>query len=695
MLYMVELNCIRILCHGSIPVKEKAMKKKIFLISLMIVVLALTLAISAFAAEIVVSKTESAEHGTIIKLNADPGLDNARQYLSTLKKISDDGKDTTSLCILTDDGTSYYVFPSSYVVLEASDGVFNLDTTALDQAIRDFNTAESTGYYDTYATSGSGGSKKLNNIVRFEFPSDVTSAKDNVCCMRSQSYLVEVRCNHPIDFSSAGDMFKANTKLQIANLEKANPTFGSSMFNGCSALESVTLPTSITKISKSMFWGCKKLVIENLSECTQLTTIGQSAFQDTETLVFTLPDTVTTIEKSAFQSAFKKSGSITINPTSQLQTIGDYAFHDSRTLGAIYIPSTVTTIGSYAFGQTYALKTVENLENCQVTVLPDYAFQSSLALTNIKLPKGLTTLGNAFGNCGNLTLMYIPHTLESISDTLTDNSKNILFIYTGDNVSVLSACAKISSAKAVEYTYSNGEQFYKDMVSSEGTSIIVYSYDKCKAFYNDVHNYTNGTGDCMDGVSCERCPAKLPGTDGHTNYERVTFESLTSNGLHEYGCSNEGCTKYDASETLKPIFTAKGYSTNPEKNSINGGYTVNLDSLALYKRFYGNITYGVVIANAKGFDGEFFDKDNKVNTTKSVQAEIDHQYSNFDCSISFGANTGVELNLVICAYVITDDGVVFIQKDSGSDVTIGGATFKSVTLASVVALVPAPAYKEN
>ena len=677
------------------PVKEKTMKKKIFLISLMVVALVFALAISAFAEEIVVSKTESAEHGTIIKLNADPGLDNARQYLSTLTKISDDGKDTTSLCILTDDGTSYYVFPSSYVVLEASNGIFNLDTTALVQAIRDFNTAESTDYYDAYATSGSGGSKKLNSIVRFEFPSDVTSAKNDVCYMRSQSYLVEVRFNHPIDLSSSSDMFKGSTKLQIANLEKANPNLGPSMFTGCSALESVTLPTGITKISRSMFWGCKKVVIENLSECTQLTTIGQSAFQDTESLVFTLPDTITTIEKSAFQSAFKQGGSFTINPTSQLQTIGQSAFQDCRKLGAIYIPSTVTSIGTQAFQQTFALVNIENLENCQVTELPDSVFASATSLKSIKLPKGLKTLGNAFSNCGNLTQMYLPDTLTSISDTLTDNSKNILFIYTGDDVSVLSACAKISSATAVKYTYPNEEQLYKDMVSSENTSIIVYSYDKCKAFYNNVHNYIIGTGDCMDGVKCERCPSSLEGTTGHTNYERVTFESLTLSGVREYGCSNEDCTKYDVSETLKPVFTAKGYSTNPDKNAINGGYSVDLDSLDLYERFIGTLEYGIVIANANAFGANsFFNGENKVNTEKSIQVEMDKQYSNFDCEINFGANTAMDLDLVITAYVIEGDTVTYIQSSTGDDVTIGGKSFKSVTLAQVIALVPAES-KEN
>ena len=671
------------------------MKKKIFLISLMVVALVFALAISAFAEEIVVSKTESAEHGTIIKLNADPGLDNARQYLSTLTKISDDGKDTTSLCILTDNGTNYYVFPSSYVVLEASNGIFNLDTTALVQAIRDFNTAENTEYYDAFAISGSGGSKKLNNIVRFEFPSDVTSAKNDVCYMRSQSYLVEVRFNHPIDLSNSSDMFKGSSKLQIANLEKANPNFGPSMFTGCSALESVTLPTGITKIANSMFWGCKKVVIENLSECTQLTTIGQSAFQDTVTLVFTLPDTVTTIEKSAFRSAFKNGGSFTINPTSQLQTIGANAFNDCRVLKSIYIPSTVTSIGDNAFYQCYAMKTIENLENCQVTSLGTDVFYY-VPITSIKLPKGLTTLGAAFRSNEKLATVYLPDTITSIADTFTGTQPTkAVYIYTGSSVSALSACTRIAGAKAVKYDYSKDDEYYLSMPTNEDPIIIVYDYNVCKAFYANVHNYANETGDCMDGVKCERCPSSLEGTTGHTNYEKVTFESLTSNGVREYGCSNDGCTKYDVSETLKPVFTAKGYSTNPDKNAINGGYSVDLYSLALYERLIGTLKYGIVIANANSFgEKTFLDENNKVNSDKALQVEMDKQYSNFDCSINFGTNTGMDIDLVICAYVIEGDTVTYIQSSTGDDVTIGGKSFKSVTLPYVVALVPAES-KEN
>ena len=73
---------------------------------------------------------------------------------------------------------------------------------------------------------------------------------------------------------------------------------------------------------------------------------------------------------------------------------------------------------------------------------------------------------------------------------------------------------------------------------------------------------------------------------------------------------------------------------------------------------------------------------------------MDKQYSSFDCSINFGTNTGIDLDLVICAYVIEGDTVTYIQSSTGNDVKIGDTTFKSVTLAQVIALVPAES-KEN
>lgn len=349
------------------------MKKKIFLISLMIVALLSVFAISAFAEDIVASKTENEEYGTVIQLSADPGLDNASQYVSTLKKINDAGADKDALCILTDgntDNPSYYVFPSSYIVDEREDGKFDLIATDIAAAMAEFNTANGTSYYANYATDGSGGDKRLNSIVRFVFPSSVLSASRSVCCMRSYSSLVEIRINHSIDFSDAEKMFYKNTKLAaVIGFENVDGTrLPKTMFASCSASMEIKLPTNTVKIPGSFFQGAVGVNVVNMEELTQLTTIDSWAFDGTQKLVITLPDSVTTLNTSAFESAFKQGGSLTINPTSQLTTIGVKAFSGSVKLNSIYIPSTVTSIGENAFNGS-GITTLENFEYCQITTI--------------------------------------------------------------------------------------------------------------------------------------------------------------------------------------------------------------------------------------------------------------------------------------------------------------------------------------
>ena len=87
------------------------MKKKIILISIMILALACMLAVTSFANDIIASKTESEEYGTVIQLSQDPGLYNLEKYVSTLKKINDTGNSTQDFAVLTDK-EYYYVFPS-------------------------------------------------------------------------------------------------------------------------------------------------------------------------------------------------------------------------------------------------------------------------------------------------------------------------------------------------------------------------------------------------------------------------------------------------------------------------------------------------------------------------------------------------------------------------------------------------------
>ena len=170
----------------------------------------------------------------------------------------------------------------------------------------------------------------------------------------------------------------------------------------------------------------------------------------------------------------------------------------------------------------------------------------------------------------------------------------------------------------------------------------------------------------------------------------VLFKMEYANGFDKVGALLTKCARCTetSSAEVAPIFSAKGYATNPDRNAINGGYVVNTELLAIYEEFNGAITYGVVIANANAFTGNFF-VDGKVNTEKAIQVPITMKvYSNFDCAITgFGAYSS-SLELVICAYVIDENGnATFIQAENDYAVAteIGGQTFTKVTLDLVLA----------
>ena len=607
------------------------MKRKALLISIMMVALVCMLAVSALADDLIANKTESDEYGTIIQLSSDPGLDNASKYVSTLKKINDDGTDTDALCILTD-GAYFYVFPSSYIVNEREDGKFDLyagtDSNAgLAQAMVEFNTAMSTSYYASYVLSGSGAGKRISEIVRFEFPSDVTSVSDSLCCMRSYPNLVEVRFNSEINLSSAGDLFKSSSSLQrVVGFENANPNLAKSMFIGCSALESVSLPLDITRIPNSMFWGCKYVTIDNLAECKQLTTIGQSAFQDTGFLVITLPDSVTTIEKSAFQSAFKEGngGSITINPTSQLTTIGESAFEDCRKLKNIYIPSTVTSIGKKAFTKNYALETVENFENCKITTLEDGTFTYATVLSSLKLPKTVTVIGAAFADNNNLGLVYIPSAVTSIADTFTGGKPtNAVYIYTGKDASVLSACAKLNNAHVMQASE------YDETATYTGINLVV-GYSECLAYNNGVHD--------------------------ESVVDNIVFTTYYDDIAVSYKCAL--CDMKVKTEIIPELFACLGFST-PEngRDGIAVGYTINIEAIKEYEKASGKtLKYGVyAVLKDKLGENDIFDKDGKAIADAVVADISSNNYVAVEFKITGFTDTYKDLKLAMGAYVITTD----------------------------------------
>lgn len=259
------------------------------------------------------------------------------------------------------------------------------------------------------------------------------------------------------------------------------------------------------------------------------------------------------------------------------------------------------------------------------------------------------------------------------SDGSTEGNGNIIF--DGGDVT-------LSSANYFYYTPS-ATPFVGTVTVNAGTFTIANA-DSMTAFKNAIVSDKKAEG--IDATSfkviCKECAfEKTLGDD---------FVGLDADFTINNYCPN--CKTVGSSITVERVFDAKGYSVNPNGTAINGGYSVNHTSLALYEEIMGNINYGIVIANANSFDGNsFFNESNAVNSTKAIQVDMENEYSNFDCSISgFGANAST-LELIITAYVIDKDGcVTYIQSenDYAIEITIGNDTFTKITLELVKANIP-------
>lgn len=179
----------------------------------------------------------------------------------------------------------------------------------------------------------------------------------------------------------------------ITQLERTT-RHGASSFVNCKMLKSVILPEKLEEIPTSLLEGCSALttlVIPNT-----VTKIGKNAFKESGLTQITLPKSLTTIEASAFYKTKLETITIPKNVTK----IPEDCFYQCENLIRAMFPNTLTTIDARAF------------RGCS-------------NLTNIDIPTSLETIGvGAFGDCKNLKLtnqFRFPDSMKEIGEAAFEN----------------------------------------------------------------------------------------------------------------------------------------------------------------------------------------------------------------------------------------------------------------------------------
>ena len=221
-----------------------------------------------------------------------------------------------------------------------------------------------------------------------------------------------------------GTVFKGNTNI-IAFTElkyfAGLTLLQSSSFEGCTQLWKIVIPVGVRSIGEKAFYGDTNLTQVDLSLCTDLNIIGNSAFKKTSIREMFIPNDVRQINKEAFYGCSQLE-SLSFEGDSMLTQIGVSAF-EGTILKDLFIPASVTIIEVAAF---YGCPiTAVHFEEASSLETIKGAYRSGYSYYNIER--------GAFANCTLLETITIPASVTTIEASAFYGCSKLQNVHFEDN----------------------------------------------------------------------------------------------------------------------------------------------------------------------------------------------------------------------------------------------------------------------
>lgn len=303
-----------------------------------------------------------------------------------------------------------------------------------------------------------------------------------------------------------GCIFANLEKLRYARIFGPVEVLPVSAFSGCTALEEVDLPSTLTSVPVGCFWNCSSL------------------------RSIKLPDTVTALEDKAFWQCTALEEAWMEGVTD----IEDHVFERCSSLASIHLSKDLKRIGIEAFSECSALETVDFPEG--LSGIYSGAFYKS-GLTRVVLPRSASYIDNrAFAECPELKSVELHggFNRESAYDTRNDifaRCPKLDTVTIGDDVTCIFRGMFAGCSALTELAIPEGVTYFElEAVSHTGVKDLVFPASLTEYWATSITTVYDPNSVHVDRMDFSACDQLTELTTAISADELILPKNLTTIG---------------------------------------------------------------------------------------------------------------------------------------------------------------------